>query len=106
MTEKHDFPKMLFHVVEKPIVVNDEEEQKLYAAKGWQETSVVFDAYNLLKAKIAYYEDILHDLYRKLERVKKDGNIEDPRDEAVEPCDDSSGDVPEAPVKAKKSKKK
>lgn len=77
MTEKKDYPKMLFHVVEEPIVVKDLEEEKKYTSVGWRETSEKFDAYNLIKAKIVYHESQIELLVNNLNKIKAEENIND-----------------------------
>jgi hypothetical protein len=48
-----EFPKMLYHVVEPPKVVNTSEEEREYLEKGWSTNPVVFSELAAADAKIA-----------------------------------------------------
>jgi hypothetical protein len=51
-----EFPKMIYHCVEPPVIVKDKEEEQAYLAKGWSTTLQTFDEIKALKAKIAYHQ--------------------------------------------------
>lgn len=48
-----EFPKMLYHVVEPPKVVNTPEEEREWLSKGWSTSAVVFSELAAVEAKIA-----------------------------------------------------
>ena len=66
-----DFPRMIYHIVEDPIVVRDEQELDRYLKQGWAKTPVVFNEINALKAKIAYHESEAQRLKSVLAIVEK-----------------------------------
>ena len=51
-----EFPQMIFHVVEPPMVVKDKQELEKYLSQGWAMTSQEFDQIKMVQAKIAYHE--------------------------------------------------
>ena len=53
-----EYPKMAFppNGVDKPVVVQNEEEWQQYKAKGWLEKPYEFTEIGMLKANIAYHE--------------------------------------------------
>lgn len=60
-----DFPKMIYHVVEEPIIVQTEEGLQEMLEAGWSESPVVFSEAKALDAKIAELETRLKDLKKK-----------------------------------------
>jgi hypothetical protein len=56
MTTTLDFPRMIYHVVDDPITVNDAETIQLYLDKGWSLRPVEFSEADAIRAKIKYHE--------------------------------------------------
>jgi hypothetical protein len=54
-----DFPRMIYHYIKKPIVVNTEEELTAYLDQGWSKTPVEMNEIAALDAKIAEMEEQL-----------------------------------------------
>lgn len=51
-----DFPRMIYHVVDAPVIVYDKVELDDYLEKGWSLTPVLFDEIKALQAKIAHHK--------------------------------------------------
>ena len=50
------FPKMIYHVVEEPIIVFNEEDLKSFVDKGWSVDPIRFSEVRAIKVKIAHHK--------------------------------------------------
>lgn len=78
MTEhKDDYPRMVYHVVESPVIVYSDEELQFHLDRGWSRTPKDFSELEALKAKIAYHQaeaERLADKLIELEDLLKNKN--------------------------------
>lgn len=51
-----EYPKMIYHIVEEPIIVQDKDEESKYLNRGWSISPVQFDEIRAVEAKIAYHK--------------------------------------------------
>jgi len=74
------YPRMIYHIIEDPIVVQSEEEMNEYIKKGWAKSPVLFTEINALNAKIAYYKSEIERLNEILTQKQAEiGNTEEKR---------------------------
>ena len=81
------FPKMLYHVVYEPVIVQNEEEFADHIKKGYSSDRITATEANLIRAKIAWMESELVTLKANLEAMERKasgGNGTDPHEEDEE----------------------
>jgi hypothetical protein len=64
-----EFPQMLYHIVENPIIVQNKQELDKYLEQGWSKTPKDFDEIKLVKAKIKYHQSEVERLEEILEKL-------------------------------------
>ena len=69
---KHqDYPKMMYHVVMEPTVVNNEEEEIALIEAGWEKSPVAFSEEKAIDAKIAQNKVEAKELANKKAIIKE-----------------------------------
>jgi hypothetical protein len=64
-TEYKNFPRMIYHVIEKPTVVTSQEELEKFLDRGWSTTPVKMNELAILDVKISEVEQMLSQLKAK-----------------------------------------
>jgi len=63
------FPRMIYHIAEKPLTVHTEEELQSYLGQGWMETAKIFSEAEQLRGKIEYHQEQLRLAKESLDRL-------------------------------------
>jgi hypothetical protein len=96
-----DFPRMIYHVVEEPKIVQNADEMKMHLDRGWSRTPQTFSEVNAIRAKIAYHQAEAERLADKLIE------LEDAQEEALTVTDEERfGTAVQEPKKPGRPKKK
>jgi len=106
MAEYQDYPRMIYHIVEEPRIVQDAEEEKHYIDRGWSRTPVMFTEIRAIEAKIAWHRAEALRLAERLDELKNGLAPEKEVESPETPCGESTEAVPEVPVVKKGRKKK
>jgi hypothetical protein len=70
-----EFPMMIYHSVEKPVIVKDKSELDGYLAKGWRKEPYQFSKMERLEREINWHEEETLRLKGELAMLKEDMKI-------------------------------
>jgi hypothetical protein len=75
-TDGHkDYPMMIFHISQKPIIINNSDELNMYLAKGWKQDPFQINEIDRLNKEINWHEEEGRRLQEELDTLTAEMNI-------------------------------